>query len=169
MPGPPPGHGAKHPGTRARRNKSSTAAELPVLGAEDRAQIEVPELPAERLWDPRTSDFWVNAWQSPMRLEWDPGDMHKLLMLAYLLDEFYAIADDQEMSRRFKASSMSTLASSVLSLGARLGLDPYARRSLQWLLVRTEQAEAETARTRQKTARSKTPARRKRKGLGALE
>lgn len=183
MPGPPPGHGALPPSVRARTNKTTTAAELEVLPLEERAAIVVPELPADRVWDPKTSEFWVAAWQSPMRLEWDPGDTHKVLMVAYVLDEFYAIATNTagDGSATIKpidrALAMTKLAKSVIDLTARLGLDPYARRSLQWLMVQTERAEADTAHTREQTAAAKAERAaaaeaseaRKRRGLGALE
>lgn len=180
MPGPPPGAGALHHSVRGRRNRTSTAAELLACSPEERALIEVPELPSDRLWDPHTSDFWVAAWQSPMRLEWDAGDEHKLLMMAYLLDEFYETARDREMKASTRANTMSTLSKSIVQLGARLGLDPFARRSLQWIMIQTDKAEAETentqartAQTRAKTARTSAKtdkaAARKKRGLKGLE
>lgn len=177
MPGPPPGHGALPPSVRARKNKTSTAAELELLPLEERAAIPVPELPSERIWDPKTSEFWVAAWQSPMRLEWDPGDTHKVLMVAYVLDEFYQLATADDVKRVDRALAMTKLAKSVIDLTARLGLDPYARRSLQWLMVQTERTEADTERTREQTAAARAEAKRqaeaaegrKRRGLGALE
>lgn len=169
MPGPQP----LHPSVRARTNRTSTAAELESLPAAVRALLPVPELPSDRLWDPKTSDFWSAGWQSPMRLEWDAGDEHKLLMLAYVLDEFYVLAGDLEVDRLKKAASLSTLARTVIALGARLGLDPFARRSLQWLLVQTEAVEAKTENTRARTSAerslSASKSVRQKRGLKGLE
>jgi hypothetical protein len=170
MPGPLPGSNAMHPDAVARRNKHTTRAELPVLPAEDRAAIEVPELPSDRLWDPRVSDFWTAAWQSPMRLEWDLADHPQLLRMAYLLHEFYTVADDTELASIKRAAALAKLNSALILSGARLGLDPFARRSLQWMLVRTEQAEAETAATKAATTTgAKKATARKRRGLKGLE
>src|SRR5690606_21533226 len=109
-----------HPGVRQRRNVKTSRAELVVLPPEARAAIDVPEVPADRLWDPKTSDFWRDAWQSPMRLEWDPGDLHKLLMLAYALDEFYSVASNMEMKQLDRAYAMSRLSKAIIDLGAKL-------------------------------------------------
>lgn len=138
----------KHPGVRQRTNKTSTAATLPVLPAEDRAAIDVPELPAGRLWDPRTSEWWADAWQSPMRLEWDPVDTHALVQTAYLLDEFYKEADADEPDYR----KLVSLSKGVMDRGVRMGVDPFARRSLQWVLAQTEATEAGTENTKARTA-----------------
>lgn len=161
-----------HQSVRQRTNRTATAAELPVLDDADRAAIAVPELPADRLWDPKTSEFWQAAWQSPMRLEWDPADHHKLLMAAYLLDEFYAVAGETDMKRLDRAYALNKLSKSVLDLTARMGVDPFARRSLQWLLVQTERDEADRDLKKAKTAqtRAATPPRAKRgREYGALE
>lgn len=161
-----------HPSVKQRTNRVSTAAELHVLDAEDRAAIAVPELPADRLWDPKTSEFWQATWQSPMRLEWDPADHHKLLMAAYLLDEFYVVAGETDMKRLDRAYALNKLAKSILDLTARMGIDPFARRSLQWLLVQTERDEADRDLKKAKTAqtRAATPPRTRRgKEFRALE
>lgn len=163
-----------HPATTARRNVVPSAAELHVVTPEERAAIEVPDLPADRLWDPRTSEFWQAAWQSPMRLEWDPGDQHKLLMMAYALDEFYVVAGTDELKRLDKAYALAKLGKLVVDTGARMGLDPFARRSLQWTLVKIEKDEAERdlAKEQTKASRSSRPKRStaagKKRGLTAL-
>lgn len=155
-----------HGSVRQRQNRSSTASELLVLEDADRAAISVPELPSDRLWDPKTSEFWQAAWQSPMRLQWDPADHHKLLMAAYLLDEFYAVAGETEMKRLDRAYALNKLAKSVLDLTARMGIDPFARRSLQWMLVQTERDEADRDLKKAKTAqtRAATPPAKPRRG-----
>lgn len=138
----------KHPDVRQRANKTSTAATLPVLPAVDRAAIDVPELPAGRLWDPRTCEWWSDAWQSPMRLEWDPVDTHALVQMAYLLDEFYKATDADEVDHR----KLTSLSKAVMDRGVRMGVDPFARRSLQWVLAQTESTEAGTENTKARTA-----------------
>lgn len=156
-----------HPSVRQRRNVAPSASVLDVLDPGQRAQIAVPELSSDRLWDPRTSDFWTSVWQSPMRLEWDAGDHHKLLMMAFHLDEFYRVAGEPEMKSLDRAYAMNKHSKSLMDLGSKMGLDPFARRSLQWVLVQTEKAEAERDHTKAKTATER--ARPKRKGLSALE
>lgn len=159
MPGPPP----MHPTARQRQNKVSTAAELFDLAPADRALIDVPELPSDRLWDPKTSDWWRDVWQSPMRLEWDAADHHSILVMAYLFDEFMRCATADEPNRK----DLVALAKSVRDQARPLGLDPFARRSLNWLLVQTERDEASRDLTQAKavTERKKTT----RKGLSGLE
>jgi hypothetical protein len=158
-----------HHSVRQRANKTSTAAELPILDDEARAAIEVPELPSDRLWNPGTSDWWEAIWRSPMRLEWDPSDHAAIVRLAYLVDEFYKLVTADEV----KVVRLPALSKAIIDASARLGLDPFARRSLQWILVRTELGEAERdeskERTRASRARAAAPPARKTKGFGALE
>lgn len=183
----PRGPRPMHPTVRARQNRTSTAAELEVLAPLDRARIDVPELPSDRLWDPRTSDFWRDAWQSPMRLEWDLADTHALLQLVYMLDMFWQAVDialpgdhddakamDRVAALKMKVDSITKLSQAIMNRSARLGIDPFARRSLQWLLVETEKAEAQrdhakerTTASRERRAAAKKPKRPR--GFGALE
>lgn len=166
----PSGPRPMHPSVRQRQNVPATASVLEVLPARERSRIEVPELPADRLWDPKTSDFWHDVWQSPMRLEWDAADHHKLLLMAYALDEFYGVAGDVEMKRLDRAYALNKLAKTVMDLGARMGVDPFARRSLQWLLVQTEKAEAERDESKERTAASRDRrAEPRKRGLSGLQ
>lgn len=172
-----------HPTVRQRQNVVATAGQLIVTSLADRALIAVPSLPADRMWDPRVSDFWVDAWQSPMRVEWDLADTHALVRVAYLMDEFYRAVDvdlpapmtafdadgdpveasdkDRLIGLKMKASALVNLSNAIMSTSARLGLDPFARRSLQWLLVRTEKDEAERDESKARAAkvRAETPKR----------
>lgn len=162
-----------HHTARQRANKTATRAELVVLPPEDRAAIEVPELPSDRLWDPKTSDWWVDAWQSPMRLEWDPVDHHTLTAIAYLLDEFYIEAGKRAEGAAPDVYKLTNLSSSITAKAKTMGLDPFARRSLQWMLVQTERDEAALELTREKTKakRSKATAKKsapKKRGLGGM-
>ncbi len=172
-----------HPGVRQRQNVVATRGELPVIDPADRLRIEVPALPAERLWDLRVQEWWRDAWQSPMRLEWDLADTHALLQIAYMLDEFFQAVDvklpgDHDNANaatrvaglKLKVDAITKLSQAIMNRSARMGIDPFSRRSLQWLLVKTEQAEAETAATKARTAKTKaeTPSP-KRRGLKALE
>jgi hypothetical protein len=152
----------------------ATRGELPVLPPQDRVRIEVPALPSDRLWDPRVSDFWTNAWQSPMRLEWDLADTTKLLRAAYQLDEFFRLIDEplpgdrddkatpavRLAGMKAKVDALARLDTRLTATEARLGLDPYARRSLQWALVQLEIEEARRDEVKAKTGTPTRPARR---------
>lgn len=161
-----------HPTVRQRSNVKTSRAELLVLDPADRAEVAVPEMPADRMWDPKTCDFWRDAWQSPMRLEWDPGDTHKLVIMAYALDEFYIVAGDPTMKPLDRAYAMAKHAKTLCDHASKLGLDPFARRSLDWLMVQTEKDEATRDDTRERTRQRRAPAapatNRKKRGLGAL-
>lgn len=168
-------------------NVTATRGDLPQLEPEDRALVEVPDLPAERLWDLRVQAWWRDAWQSPMRLEWDPADSHALLQIAYLLDQFYLAVDvplagdgapaegkaagtelERVASLKLKVDALTKLSAAIMNRSARMGLDPFSRRSLQWTLVKIEQTEVETAATRARTkAAEAAPA--KRRGLSGLK
>lgn len=173
-----------HPDVRQRQNATSTMNDLPQLGAEDRAAIEVPDLPAERLWDLRVQTWWRDAWQSPMRLEWDPADTHALLQIAYLLDLFYLAVDvplsgdadpaselERVLALDKKVAAVTRLSQAIMNRSARIGIDPFSRRSLQWRLVEIEKAEATTAETRARTKKieASTPAPRRKRGLAGLQ
>lgn len=165
----PRGPRPSHPSVRQRTNKTSTAAELEVLAPEDRAAIDVPDLPAVgRMWDPVSCDWWRDAWQSPMRVEWDPADTTgAMVILAVTLDEFLIEAQKRAFGESPNASDLSKLAKTFRDGSARLGLDPFARRSLQWVLAQTENTEARTEATKARTRQQR--AKPKRRGLDALE
>lgn len=129
MRGPAP----KHPSTRARRNKTSTAA---TLRAD--ASIVAPELP-ERDWHPMTLAWWRDLWASPMAPEYDESDRHGLFKLAMLQDDFWSAESAKERKEA---------AAEIRLQEQRFGLSPIDRRRLQWEIERTEDAVAKGSRRR---------------------
>lgn len=155
-----------HPTVRGRSGKAPRMTNLVSVAELDRATIEVPELPSDRIWDPRTSQWWVDCWQSPMRLEWDAADTHAILQTAYLLDEFWRIVGRDEVDY----GDLTKVSKAIQDRCARLGLDPFARRSLGWLLVQTERDEAQRDLTKARTVTERAKAVPKRRGgLKSLE
>lgn len=121
MPGPTP----KPNGTRARRNKSATAATLLTS-----IEVEAPDLPS-RAWHPMTLAWWADLWSSPMAPEFTDSDRHGLFQLAALQDDFWTADTPKD---RVEAAKEIRLQSQ------RYGLSPIDRRRLQWEIERTEDA-----------------------------
>jgi len=122
MPGPAP----KHPSTRQRRNRSSTAATLSVD-----PDLEVPALPT-RLWHEQTRAWWRDIWASPMAPEYDDSDRHGLFSLAVLVDDFW---------RCDEAKLRTSIAAEIRQQRQCFGLTPIDRRRLQWEIERSEDAQ----------------------------
>lgn len=141
MPGPAP----KHPGTRARRNQTSTRATLRAVP--DMPTPALPEHP-KGPWHAMTATWWADVWASPMAPEFDASDTHGLYALAMLVDDFWR-AD--ESGNRMK------LAAEIRQQGQRFGLSPIDRRRLQWEIERTEAAQEKSA-VRRERARPVTSA-----------
>ncbi len=128
MPGLP-----KDPSVRARRNRSTTKAVL----SRDRV-VAAPGLP-DREWSPATRAWWADVWASPMAGEFDASDLHGLLMLAVLVDDFW-LAESPSLR--------SKLAGEIRQQSQRFGLSPIDRRRLQWEIERTEEAQAKGSKRR---------------------
>lgn len=135
MPGPMP----KPASTRARRNRTSTAA---TLSADPK--LKAPDLPP-RDWHPMTLLWWADVWSSPMAPEYDDSDRHGLFALAMLVDDFWTAGTPRD--RR-------DIAAEIRQQGQRFGLSPIDRRRLQWEIERTEAAKDQGTRRRA----AKTPA-----------
>lgn len=129
MPGPVP----KPADQRRRRNKAPGARTLrPVSGTPS-----VPELPPRRVdgkparWLKPTRDWWDRLWASPMSSEYDDSDLDGLFVLAVLVDNFWRdpTADHAKELRLHRQC---------------FGLEPIARRRLQWEIDRGEEADART-------------------------
>jgi hypothetical protein len=129
MPGPEP----KHPGTRARRNATSTKATLRAVP--DMPRPELPEAPLGE-WHPMTLAWWADIWSSPMAPEFDASDAHGLFALAMLTEDFWRSASPGERMK---------LAAEIRQQGQRYGLSPIDRRRLQWEIERTEEAQEKGA------------------------
>lgn len=113
----------------ARRNRSATRATL-VADPE----IKVPVLP-ERVWHPQTTLWWADVWASPMAPEYDDSDVHGLIMLAVLVDEFWR-------------KPTWTTAAEIRLQRQCFGLTPIDRRRLQWEIEKVDEAQARGAKRR---------------------
>jgi hypothetical protein len=113
----------------ARRNKSTTRATLVADPS-----VRAPELP-DRNWHTQTRAWWSDVWASPMAPEYHESDIHGLLMLAVLVDEFW-----QDPSQ--------ALAAEIRLQRQCFGLTPIDRRRLQWEIERTDEAQARGAKRR---------------------
>lgn len=146
---------AKHDSVRARRNKASTATELVVR---DPDTVEVPTMPpryeivkgkdedgnkietrVEREWHPEAVAVWNEAWTSPMADEFLPGDYAGIRRLAVLEHQFW------ETFERGATTGLAMMADALARISKRYGLDPAARRSLQWTVAQTEESQARVA------------------------
>jgi hypothetical protein len=117
------GPAPKDPKTRRRRNRASTAAK--VKGPET-PPLEIPLLPEGRgggpngAWHVETGSWWVDLWRSAIAAEYVAGiDGHTLLVFAVVLDRFW-----HDPSKE--------LATEIRLQAREFGLNPMARRSLQW-------------------------------------
>lgn len=126
----------KHPGARARRNKSATAA---TLQAPESADIDIPELPLHTRaddgidWHPNAKAMWASLWSSPMSAEYDDSDVHQMYVLLRLVDRFWTTES---------AGGMKELAAEIRLSGQRFGISPLDRRRLEWQIETTEDAKA---------------------------
>lgn len=113
----------KDPSVRARRNKAPTAAML--TGSVSKR--ERPVLPSSRDWLPETESWWADVWASPMAAEFHESDVHGLLVLAALIDQFWTIPD-------------AKLAGEIRLQRQSFGLTPYDRRRLEWTIESADEA-----------------------------
>lgn len=133
MPGPAP----KDPSTRARRNRTSTAAQLKADPS-----IKAPALP-DMAWHSMTLAWWADVWSSPMAPEYDDSDKHGLFALAMLVNDFW-LTDEVRIRR--------DLAAEIRQQSQRFGLSPIDRRRLQWEIERSEEAQERGSRRRTRAA-----------------
>lgn len=141
----------KNPATRQRRNRPTTAARLGPDTAAARRGRKVPKLPeltdeegCPRSWHPMTAAYWDDLWRSPMSSEYVQADVHRLFMLAVLVDDFWRKPSAERHSE-------------IRLAGQAFGLTPIDRRRLQWEVERGEEATERTTR-RRTTASSSTSA-----------
>ena len=153
MPGPLP----KDPSVRARRNKTSTAAKLPLDGP----GVEAPYLPPrivevdgeqrEAGWHPLALQLWEDVWASPMVPEFLTADVHGLYVLVALTDAYW---------RRMEAGQVSgaaELSKEIRQQRMAYGLTPIDRRRLQWEVEKAEDA-SDKGRRRRRTTREQEAA-----------
>jgi hypothetical protein len=138
----------KHPSVRQRRNTASSAATLYHLKPDE---IEIPELPTrydndgnERLWSIHTQEWWEAIWSSPMAPEFHKSDIHGLYDMAVLKEAFW--------------NGRVDLHSEIRLYEQQFGLNPLARRRLEWQIVDTEKAqEAAEERAEAKASKASRP------------
>lgn len=136
MPGPAP----KDASVRARRNKSSTASTLPAVH-----DVETPDLPPNRNWHPATLAWWFDVWSSPMAYAFHRSDVHGLLILAVLIDDFWC-------------NPSKELAGEIRLQRRGFGLTPMDRRGLQWTLEPPAETQATPTKTRATPTTRRRPA-----------
>lgn len=140
MPGPPP----KNSKTRQRRNRKPGASQI----SGDNAPKRQPKLraPDTRAFHKLTREWWKDVWTSPMAGEYLPTDIHGLLRIAVLVDDF---------NKAFDPKLRKELSVEIRLQEARFGLSPTDRSRLQWEVQKGEEAE----RKRKTKAASQPPAR----------
>ncbi|GAB3817702.1 phage terminase small subunit [Micromonospora zhanjiangensis] len=123
----------------ARRNKSATRATLSAAHS-----VKAPELPPSHDWHPATVAWWRDIWASPMAPEYDESDVHGLLILAVLVDEFWT-APSKDLAGEIRLQRQC------------FGLTPIDRRRLQWEIERTDEAQEKGRRRRTGAEPGKAP------------
>lgn len=121
----------KHPSTRARANRATTAATLPADSGSATAVI-VRNLPDERDWHPLTVEWWNALWTSPMASEYHTSDWYQLVLLA--------IAYDRLLDPDLSPAQFKVLSEEVRSHRTPFGMTPYDRRRLEWQIESSEDA-----------------------------
>ena len=124
----------KDPKTRQRRNRSAPSADLPPDGS---TRPRGPYLDRKRKWHPMTRAWWLDVRRSSMASEFVAVDWQGLIMLAELVEQFWAMPSRD-------------LASEIRLQRQCFGLTPIDRRRLQWEIGRGEEAD-------QKRKRRKPP------------
>lgn len=143
-----PGRQPKDRSVRQRTNKTSTRATLRALEPDE---IDIPPLPTlydedgnEKLWSLATQRYWERLWSSPMASEFHAqSDIEGLYRLAALVEQFWRKPN-------------ATLNGEIRLYEAQFGLNPLARRRLEWTIVGAERAKDEDEARKQRRA-SKPP------------
>lgn len=124
-----PGRAPKHPSVRQRTNRTMHAT-LHILQP---GEIQIPELPArfdkegnEVPWEIRTLEWWEAIWSSPMAPEFQKSDIEGLYNLALLKQQFWKYGDPRVHGE-------------IRLYETQFGLNPMARRRLEWQIEDTEE------------------------------
>jgi len=104
-------------------------------------KVQAPPLPGEN-WHPMTVEWWADLWASPMAPEYTTSDRHGLYMFARLVEDFWT-ADTPK--QRLDAIVQ------VEKMWKQFGTAPLARRSLQWEIERTDEAQDRGKARRERT------------------
>lgn len=126
MPGPAP----KNPATRQRRNRKPTASSLAAAVAASPRPI--PDRDDGASWHPQALALWTEAWASPMADEYLEADIPGLLVLI-------------DLTHLYWQKPSAKTAAELRQQRIAYGLDPMARRKLQWEVARAKEAERRTA------------------------
>ena len=134
----------KHPSARARANRASTAADIAFVGAPT-----VPDMPAESSWHPAAVRYWHMLWTSEMSPEWLDSDYDNVVICTYLYHDFWTATS---------ATQRKEAAGELRLQRKSLGLDPMARRSLEWAIKVAGAADATAARRAEMTSQQPSAA-----------
>jgi hypothetical protein len=115
----------KDPKIRQRRNRAPTAAALAASPAARSRALPVRDDGKD--WHPQAVAVWTEAWASPMADEYLEADVPGLILLVHLTHEYYG-------------RPSGNLAAEIRQQRLSYGLDPMARRRLQWEVARAESA-----------------------------
>lgn len=87
---------------------------------------KLPEIRSDgRIWRDETQVWWERVWDSPMAGEILKGDLDQLIVLAYLMDNFWR-------------EPTAGLAAEIRQQRQAFGLTPLDRRRLEWEIERVE-------------------------------
>jgi hypothetical protein len=140
-----PGRLPKDPSVRQRTNRASTRAMLREL---EPGEIDIPPLPPnvryredefgaecpteyEVAWSSTAKRYWTRLWSSPMASEFHKmSDIEGLYRLLALVELFWRKPN-------------ATLNGEIRLYEQQFGLNPLARRRLEWQIVDTEKAQGQ--------------------------
>lgn len=126
----------KHPTTRARANRASTAATLTAA-----SDGPAPALPEVREWSPLTLAWWTDIWSSPMSSEYHESDRHQVIVLAMLMDDFFTAET---------RGQRTNISAEIRQHRTAFGMTPYDRRRLEWTIEQAEGAKDSGAARRER-------------------
>lgn len=111
------GRKPKSPGTRQRRNKSTSSATLPPES--ETASLKVPPIPKKNGgWTDQAQQAWYQIWRSPMAARYLKADFFRIEVLIDLVDRYWRGQTELAAQIRLEGDSFAT--------------SPLARRRLEW-------------------------------------
>lgn len=149
----------KDPSVRQRRNQSASRATLRELAPDE---IDIPPLPPnvryredefgpecpteyEVPWSSTAKRYWTRLWSSPMASEFHKmSDIEGLYRLLALVEMFWR-------------KPSATLNSEIRLYEQQFGLNPLARRRLEWTITGSERAQQDAADRAERRASSAPP------------
>lgn len=95
---------------------------------------QIPELPDRYIgWAEHTREWWRDVWMSPMSKEWHPEtDWHNVIAAAMHYDDMW---------RAEKPGDRQKADAAFVKRCEPLGLNPYARRRLEWTIETAREAQ----------------------------